>query len=136
MSGGALFYGNAVIGHWSKTQSNVALSSGEAELNASVKGLAELIGSHGVGSELGNLTPELVLETDASACKGMLLRRCVGRVKHLSTKQLWVQGAIEVYSIVIRKIPRVMNPADLLTHIVGKEDLLRMCSMLGFTFPA
>ena len=44
ISGGGLFVGDNLIAHWSKMQSNVALSSGEAELNASVKGISELIG--------------------------------------------------------------------------------------------
>ena len=37
-SGGCLMLGQHVISHWSKSQSNIALSSGEAELNAAVKG--------------------------------------------------------------------------------------------------
>ena len=44
ISGGGLFVGDSLIAHWSKMQSNVALSSGEAELNAAVKGISELIG--------------------------------------------------------------------------------------------
>ncbi len=80
ISGGLLFYGTSVIGHWSKTQSNVALSSGEAELNGSVKGISELIGAHELGKEMGGESPTVTLETDASACKGMLLRRGAGRV--------------------------------------------------------
>ena len=47
MSGGILLHGSAMISHWSKTQSNVALSSGEAELNGAVKGISELLESSG-----------------------------------------------------------------------------------------
>ena len=43
-SGGVITYCGAALCHWSKTQSNIALSSGEAELNACVKGISELIG--------------------------------------------------------------------------------------------
>ena len=39
--------GGHLITHWSKLQSNVALSSGEAELNAAVKAIAEAIGESG-----------------------------------------------------------------------------------------
>ena len=39
-SGGCVMLGSHLISHWS----NVALSSGKAELNAAVKGLSELIG--------------------------------------------------------------------------------------------
>ena len=34
-------FGNHLIAHWSKTQVGIALSSGEAELNASLKAAAE-----------------------------------------------------------------------------------------------
>lgn len=36
-----------------------------------------------------------ILDVDANVCKGMLLRTGMGKVKHLSTKQPWVQGAIQ-----------------------------------------
>ena len=125
-SGGCLLLGQNVIGHWSKMQSNVALSSGEAELNAAVKGISEIIGVSELHKELGSIVTELELRTDASACKGMLLRRGAGRVKHFCTKQLWVQGAIENHGIKIMKIPREYNFADLLTHLVSKEVLRKV----------
>ena len=71
---------------WSKMQSNVALSSAEAELNATVKGLSELIGLCNLVRETQKVEPHLSLHTDASACKGMLLRHGTGKVKHLSVK--------------------------------------------------
>ena len=45
-SGGFSMRGNHVLYHWSKLQATIALSSGEAEVNASVKGIRELIGVH------------------------------------------------------------------------------------------
>ena len=72
--------------HWSKAQSNVALSSAEAELNACVKGLSELIGLFNLISETIGVVPSLKLCTDASACRGMLLRHGVGKGKHLSVR--------------------------------------------------
>ena len=63
----------------------------------------------------------------------MLLRRGAGRVKHLSTKQLWVQGAIESHGIAVRKITRALNPADFLTHIASTEDAQRFMYMLGYS---
>lgn len=55
-------------------------------------------------------------------CKGMLLRTGFGILKHLSTKQLWVQGAIQSYGVGVRKIGRDANRgADLLTHCCVPE---------------
>jgi hypothetical protein len=55
-------------------------------------------------------------ETESSAARGTVLWTGVGKMKHLSTKQLWVQGAIKIYEIDVVKIPRGINSADLLTH--------------------
>ena len=43
-SGGLIRVGGNLIHHWSKTKQTVALSSGEAEMNASVKAISEGIG--------------------------------------------------------------------------------------------
>ena len=132
-SGGCLVVGSTVISHWSKLQSNIALSSGEAELNAAVKGISELIGVSELRRELGGAENKLEILTDASACKGMLLRRGAGRVKHLVTKQLWVQGAIECQGIRVLKIPRDDNFADMLTHLVSREVLSKFLADMNFS---
>ena len=111
------------MSHWSKSQSNVALSSAEAELNATVKGLSELIGLYHLIEETQSTTVKLVLRTDASACKGMLLRHGAGKVKHLSVKQLWAQECVRAYDVTVQKIPREQNPSDVLTHSVGHPTL-------------
>ena len=122
-SGGVIIYRGAVMSHWSKSQSNVALSSAEAELNASVKGLSELIGLSHLVEETQKVSVNLVLCTDASACKGMLLRHGAGKVKHLSAKQLWAQECVKTFQIAILKVPREQNPADVLTHSVSNPIL-------------
>ena len=110
----------------------MALSSGEAELNGAVKGISELLGVLGLAIELCDPTRCLTLQTDASACRGMLLRRGAERVKHISTKQLWVQGAIEVHNILIKKIPRSVNASDLLTHLTTKDEADKFLKMLNY----
>ena len=122
-SGGIIEFRGAILSHWSKSQSNVALSSAEAELNATVKGLSELIGLYHLIEETQRTTVKLVLRTDASACKGMLLRHGAGKVKHLSVKQLWAQECVRAYDVTIQKIPREQNPSDVLTHSVGHPTL-------------
>ena len=107
------------MSHWSKSQSRVALSSAEAELNATVKGLSELIGLYHLIEETQQVTVNLVLRTDASACKGMLLRHGAGKVKHLSVKQLWAQECVKTFDIEILRVPREQNPSDVLTHSVS-----------------
>jgi hypothetical protein len=130
-SGGVLLLNNCLIHHWSKSQANVALSSGEAELNGCVKTVAEMVGLLELLVEVQHEYSSPVLKIDASACKGILLRRGVGRLKHLSTKQMWVQEAICTYGIVVEKIPRALNCADMLTHSLSYRMFSPILMQLG-----
>ena len=122
---------NRFMMHWSKSQSNVALSSAEAELNATVKGLSELIGLYHLIEETQRVTVNLVLRTDASACKGMLLRHGTGKVKHLSVKQLWAQECVRAYDVTIQRVPREKNPSDVLTHSVSHPTMEKQLERLN-----
>ena len=124
-------YRGTVLMHWSKMQSNVALSSAEAELNATVKGLSELIGVFNLIRETQKVEPNISLYTDASACKGMLLRHGSGKVKHLSVKQLWSQEVVKFYNIQVYRVERAQNPADLLTHSVSFPVAEKQLKMLN-----
>ena len=131
-SGGLISVGGNLIHHWSKTQQTVALSSGEAEMNASVKAISEGIGVTELLKEIGIKDVRMTVYTDSSACKGMILRRGSGKVKHLTTKQLWVQGAVRAHEIDIQEIPREANIADMLTHAVNKREMSDAMRMLGY----
>jgi hypothetical protein len=123
-------HGAHLLAHWSKLQGNVALSSGEAELNSAVKGVSEVIGLRELCMELG-MPLEMKIGTDATVCKSILLRHGSGKIKHLTTKQLWVQGAIGSYGIRVVKLPRAINGADLLTHGCSVDDLKSHLRRLG-----
>lgn len=131
-SGGVVLLAGVPITFWSKAQSNVALSSGEAELNSSVKAISETVGTMNLWEELFRHHLKAKLHVDSSACKGMLLRSGTGRVKHLSTKQLWVQGAIETEAIEVKKVPRRENCADMLTHCLAEGECGRQLQMMKF----
>ena len=64
-----------------------------------------------VGVETG-----LHLLGDSSASYGTLQRQGAGRIKHLQTRQLWLQEKVHGKEVSIEKIPREYNWADLLTH--------------------
>ena len=75
-----------IISFWSKTQSTVALSSGEAELNALVKGCCDAIGVLELLRELGadaNLNCKTTLQTDSSAASGGLVGESCERLLRL-----------------------------------------------------
>lgn len=114
-SGGVILHGAHLIAHWSRTQAGVALSSGEAELNAALKMGCEVVGLRQFCSELGH---DLAVRVsgDSSAVKGMLARKGCGKVKHIEVKQLWLQEKVRTGVIEFDKIPRNLNPGDAFTH--------------------
>ena len=109
-----------MISHWSKCQATIAFSSGEAELNAIVKGASEMIGVRELMKAIG-ITTKPVMYTDASAARGMILRKGAGKIKHLTTKQVWVQAAVKEYNIDSLRLPRDENVADMFTHCTTQK---------------
>ena len=130
-SGGALTLGPVVIAHWSKSQATVALSFGRAEFNGMIKCLVESVSSWNLMQEIWDMEATY---TDASACRSMVLRSGVGRIKHLTTKQLWAQSAVVSYGVVIEKIPRAVNGADAFTHSLSGQALMDHLRRLGFKY--
>ena len=108
-----MMIGSHSIAHWCRVQERIALSSGEAELYAGVRGISEAIHIKELTQEMG-LSGGFRIEhhVDAAACKGILLRRGAGQLNE--TKVLWILERITQYQIKVRKIPRELNPSDLL----------------------
>ena len=133
-SGGTIMLGTHILTRWCKAQSIIALSSGEAELNAAVKGITETIGVIELLREL-KMEAKTKVMMDSSAGEGILMRKGVGQSKHLSIEQLWVQSAVPEYDIEILKVPRRLNVADLLTHACDKRDFHERLNKLSIERP-
>ena len=114
-SGGIVMRGAHMICHWARTQQLIALSSAEAELNASVKAAQEGLGLAHLEEELGRKVLVRLLG-DSSANHGIIQRQGTGKVKHLSVRQLWLQQQAELGVCIHSKVPRLVNSADMLTH--------------------
>ena len=80
-------------------------------LKAASEGLSLQYLIQEVGVQVG-----LHLLGDSSASHGTLQRLGSGRVKHLQTRQLWLQEKVFNGEVTVQKIPRERNWADLLTH--------------------
>ena len=101
------------MAHWCRMQSVVALSSAEAELYASVVGVTRALGVLHLGCSLWGDARGAIRHCVAShACKSIICRKGSGGIKHLSTKDLWIQEVVRRYGIVEQRIPRAENPAD------------------------
>ena len=130
MSGGVVTRGSHTLHWWSRRQATVALSSCEAELNSLVKGACEARFVSFV-CRLFSEPSEIVLHTDSSAAKGVVVRAGSGKLKHLSCNQLWIQEKVACGAIVVEKVPRDHNPSDALTHD-WSEGEWRFFKTLGF----
>ena len=120
-SGGVLMHGSHLVHHWSSTQKVVALSSAEAELNAIVKSMTEILCLMNMMKECGR-DPKGQILTDSSAANGIVHRQGCGKVKHLESRQFWVQGIVGAGKVTCTKVARLNNPADALTHYWSYED--------------
>ena len=57
------------------------------------------------------------------AAKGIAMRKGLGPVRHIETKQLWVQEKVYREEIQIEKIGGKQNIADAFTKPVDQKDL-------------
>ena len=132
-SGGCASLGTHHIKHWSSTQRQVTMSSGEAELSGVVRAAAEGLGLQSIARDLG-IECALDLHTDSSAAEGISKRSGIGKVRHLAVAQLWVQERLRAREFWLFKISGDYNPADLLTKHVARDHLLRHSAAMGAYF--
>ena len=125
-SGGTLQLGNLLITAWTRVQPRIALSSGEAELCAGMRGISETRGFVHLMREFKS-----VHRLDASACRAIMLRRGCGGLKHLTGKSLWVQEAVRGYSIAIKGVPRDVMHAHIRASPSSAEELRKHLTELN-----
>jgi hypothetical protein len=132
-TGLAAFHGRHLIKAASTTQTVIALSIGESEFYANVRGVATALGMKSMAKDFG-LEMKLQLETDSVAGRGMALRLGAGKVRHIDAQWLWVQGIFNRREAVIKKIPGVTNDADLLTKFLDGVKIKLVMEAMGFEF--
>ena len=59
-------------------------------------------------------------------------RRGIGRVRHIHTPCLWLQRAVADDRVVLDKILGTDNPADLGTKSLGKQQIEKILSVIGY----
>ena len=111
-----IVYGQHLLRSASSTQAVISLSSGESEFYSLVKGVAAGLGALAMLRDLGvELTGDATIEVkvDATAGRGVAMRRGAGRTRHIATPTLWVQKLVQDGKVKVSKIPGSANPADL-----------------------
>ena len=122
-AGCCAMYGSHCLKSWAKTLPVLALSSGEAELMAVVRGTADAMGLQSLYADLG-ITTRIAVRSDATAAIGIVSRIGLGKVRHLSVADLWVQQAAREGRVDYSKIPGQINPADMFTKPVDEKTML------------
>ena len=133
-NGGALVHGSHCLKTWSSNQAVIALSSGEAEFYAMVKGASELLGMLSLAQDL-RVPLKGHLHSDSSAAIGISSRRGLGKVKHMHTQYLWIQERIRAGDFSVHKENTDNNVADLFTKHLAKPKMDKFFSKLGFRVP-
>ena len=112
--------GMHIIKSYSKTQSLIALSSGESELYATLKAAAEGLGIIAMLSDLGvKVTGEVW--GDASAPLGIINRKGLGKLRHIDIGHLWIQEVAARGRPKFHKVLGKENPADLYTKNLDEK---------------
>ena len=117
------------------TQAVIALSSGDAECAANVKGASVGLGTKSLMIDLGaSKQTVLNIHTDSAASKGICSRRGIGRIRHLHTPMLWIQQRAAAKDLFVKKTDGKNNAADLGTKEMGRPDMERHLATCGFVF--
>ena len=129
-SGACFMNGTHLIKSYSKTQANIALSSGEAEFFSMVHATSEALGLKAMTEDYhSKIDPWLYV--DASAAIGVAQRTGLGKIRHLDTGSLWLQQAVRNKKIGILKVKGTENPADLMTKFTDFATLDKLCGVMG-----
>ena len=115
----------------SRTQGSEALSPGEAEFYAAIKGACEGLGIKSLLDDLGFRVKVEVIQ-DSTAAKGTASRAGIGKIKHLDVGWLWIQLTVKKVDIKLMKIDGKVNPADLLTKPKSVKETASLSEALNY----
>ena len=123
-------WGSHLLKSWSTTQDVVALSSGETEFYGIVRAAAQGLGLKSMLGDFG-VSVTVRVHTDASAARGIAVRKGLGKVRQIEVSQLWIQDAVARGEISINKVRTDENLAYLFTKHVDRKILDRHSWNLG-----
>ncbi len=125
--------GRNLLKSWIKTQSLVALSSGESEFYAALKASAEGLGLLSMMKDFGYFMDGEVYG-DASAALGIIHRKGLGRTRHIDTGLLWIQQTAAEKRLKYLNVLGKDNPVDLFTKYLSAEVSTHHSGFLGIDF--
>ena len=116
-------------GDRSQLESSLSQSSAESELYAAVKTASEGLLVQSITKDMG-ISCGLNLHLDASATICLVIRRGLGKAKHVDMQNLWIQEASKAGRFVGTNV----NPADLMAKPQAKPKIEQLTSIMGYEF--
>ena len=135
VSSAILCVNGRVVHSWSRSQKSIALSSCESEYLAAIGGAAEGLYVKRLWEFMVRKPTLLTLICDSSSCRAFAQRLGVGRLKHIETKYLWLQGIIKRGLLEMEPVPTLVNVSDIGTKALGKkrrEFLLFLLNVVNY----
>ena len=132
-SGGVSMLGACCIRAYSKGQSVIALSPGEAEYYGLVSALSQVLGAVSLAKDWGRKRAAHVW-MDATAGIAIGSRRGLGKVRHIDTVFLWAQEVVNAGRVSVGKKDTKEMLADMLTKPVVAPSMKYMLDGMGYRF--
>ena len=123
-SGGTITRGSRLIKAWSKAQTIIAKSSAEAESYSVVRGWCEGLGINTLLRDLGEDQVKLKMHIDATAARGIIERKGLGRVRHVRTDILWLQEQEARKVLPLHKVLGTEDMSDLTTKHLSANTIV------------
>ena len=131
-SSGVIQVNDHVLSEWSTTQSTVALSSGESDFVAIVKGIVMGLFAKNLLNDRGWNIAEVMVLSDSSAGRGMASKLGVGRrSKHLETKSLFAQHLTKDGLVTLETVHTKVNTADIGTKYLDATTVTKLNGLPG-----
>ena len=131
VSGSAIFYGGCLVYSSSRTQKIVSLSSAESETYAAASAVMDTILIRTILCWVLQVRILMYLYLDSSAARGVLSRRGVGRLRHLSCRVLWLQNLVGDKLLQVKAVLGTINPADVSTKRLSIARLESLMYLFG-----
>ena len=123
--------GNHTVKSGLTLQSLTALSVGEAEFHAVVKGGQVGLALRSTNQDLG-VPMKVEIRSDTSTANSLTDRLGAGqRTKHIDTRYFWIKERVQDGDLSIKKVLTAKNCADVGTKPVSASVLLQPCKFAG-----
>ena len=126
-----LMMNNCLLSSGSRNQGLIALSSAEAETYAATSGACDALFLSRCLEYFLEVTIGIKLLIDNSACRYILSRAGCGRVRHLSTRVLWMQQRVERKELMVGPVASTENVSDIGTKRLAVSTMKYLMYKLG-----